>query len=294
MKLKTSQLADRYRIAHGKKFHLKDVDPADTCHADEDHAKKLLAHAVEDASDLQEKLYAQGKWAVLLIFQAMDAAGKDGTIKHVLSGINPQGCHVTSFKAPSTRELAHDFLWRANQALPERGRIGVFNRSYYEETLVVRVHPTFLKAQNLPAKASGKHIWKQRFHDINAYEEYLENNGVVVRKFFLHVSLEEQKKRLLARLDDPKKNWKFEAGDLRERQLWPAYMKAYEQMIQHTATKSAPWYVVPADNKWFTRLVVASALIETLKSLKIGVPKLTAEQCASLGASRLALSGDAA
>ncbi len=292
--MKTSRLADRYWVSHGKKFRLKDVDPTDTWDADEEDAKKLLGQAVEEASDLQERLYADGKWAVLLIFQAMDAAGKDSAIKHVMSGINPQGCHVTSFKAPSVRELNHDFLWRANQALPERGQIGVFNRSYYEETLVVRVHPTLLKAQKLPAKLVGKHLWKHRFEDINAYEKFLSHNGVVVRKFFLHVSMEEQKKRLLARLDDPKKNWKFEANDLRERELWPAYMKAYEQMIQRTATKAAPWLVVPADHKWFTRLVVASVLIETLKSLKIGAPKVTAEQRAELAASRLALGGTAA
>ncbi len=289
--MKTARLADRYCVSHGKDFRLKDVDPNDTWHADEDRAKALLADAVEAASELQEKLYAQGKWAVLLIFQAMDAAGKDSAIKHVLSGINPQGCHVTSFKAPSVRELDHDFLWRANQALPERGNIGVFNRSYYEETLVVRVHSSILKAQNLPEKLVGKRIWKERFEDINAYESYLGHNGVVVRKFFLHVSKDEQKKRLLSRLDDPKKNWKFEAGDLRERELWDEYMEVYEEMIQRTSTKCAPWYVVPADNKWFTRLVVASAVIETLKSLKPGFPKVTAEQRAQLALSRLALGG---
>ncbi|HEY0255871.1 MAG TPA: polyphosphate kinase 2 family protein, partial [Candidatus Methylacidiphilales bacterium] len=236
--------------------------------------------------DMKKKLYAQDKWSLLLIFQAMDAAGKDGTISHVMSGINPQGCQVTSFKAPSTLELDHDFLWRSTLALPERGRIGIFNRSYYEEVLVVRVHKELLKAEKIPESLVTKHIWDERFEDINAYERYLTRNGVVIRKFFLHVSKKEQKKRFLARLDDPSKNWKFSAGDLKERAHWDGYQEAYEDMIRHTATTEAPWYVVPADNKWYTRLIVAAAIIETLDSLGLEFPKMIAEQREALDEAR--------
>jgi len=274
-----TELAGDYRVAKGGKFRLKDIDPADTRKfKSEEHAKDLLTEGVKIMSDLQEKLYGQERWSLLLIFQAMDAAGKDGTIKHVMSGINPQGCQVTSFKSPSTLELNHDFLWRSNLALPERGRIGIFNRSYYEETLVVRVHRDLLKAERIPGSLVTKHIWKERFEDINAYESYLTRNGVVIRKFFLHLSKAEQKRRFLARLDEPSKNWKFSGADLKERGYWDDYQDAYEEMIRETATRHAPWYVVPADNKWFTHLVVAGAIIETLDSLDLGFPEITAEQ----------------
>ena len=276
-----------YRVEKGSKFRLKDFDPADTdrfkC---EEDADEMLAAGVRLMSDFQEKLYAQGQWSLLLIFQAMDAAGKDGTISHVMSGINPQGCQVTSFKAPSTLELNHDFLWRSTVALPERGRIGIFNRSYYEEVLVVRVHKKMLEAERLPDELVTKHIWKERFEDINAYERHLSRNGVVIRKFFLHLSKAEQKKRFLARLDEPAKNWKFSAGDLKERTYWDDYMKAYEEMIAATTTPHAPWFVVPADNKWFTHLVVAGAIIETLDSLGLSFPDLTDEQREALKEAR--------
>jgi PPK2 family polyphosphate:nucleotide phosphotransferase len=240
-------------------------------------------------SESQEKLYAQDRWALLLVFQAMDAAGKDGTIKHVMSGVNPQGCQVTSFKAPSGLELDHDYLWRTTIALPERGRIGIFNRSYYEEVLVVRVHPEILDAQKLPPKLVTKRIWKERYQDIRAFERYLGRNGVVVRKFFLHVSKEEQRKRFLERLKESKKNWKFSTGDVKERQHWDEYQEAYEDMIRNTSTKDAPWYVVPADNKWFTRIVVASAIIETLQSLDLHFPKVSKAKLRELAAAKHAL-----
>ena len=220
-------------------------------------------------------LYAQDNWAVLLIFQAMDAAGKDGAIKHVMSGVNPQGCQVFSFKAPSSEDLDHDYLWRCIKCLPERGRIGIFNRSYYEETLVVRVHPEFLEQQKLPPELITKDIWKERFQDIRSFERYLTRNGVVIRKFFLHVSKKEQKKRFLERIEEPEKNWKFSANDAKEREYWDDYMEAYEDMIRNTATKEAPWYVVPADNKWFTRVVVAAAVIDALASLNLKYPKVS-------------------
>ena len=282
-----THFARDYRITKGKKIRLKDFDPGDTHKfKKEDDAKELLAEGVKQLSDLQEKLYAQERWSVLLMFQAMDAAGKDGTIKHVMSGINPQGCQVTSFKAPSTYELSHDFLWRANLAMPERGRIGIFNRSYYEEVLVVRVHDEMLKAEKIPPVLMTKHIWKERFEDINAHERYLARNGVVILKFFLHVSKSEQKKRLLARLDEPGKNWKFDERDLKERTHWHEYMDAYEDLIQHTATHHAPWYVVPADNKWFTHLVVAGAIVDTLNSLKLAFPEVSTAQRKALEAAR--------
>jgi PPK2 family polyphosphate:nucleotide phosphotransferase len=288
---KTPQFSNSYRVSDGKKFRLEDVDPGDTgTLKSKAAAKDLLAKGTAKLSELQEKLYAQDTWAVLLILQAMDAAGKDSTIKHVMSGVNPQGCEVTAFKAPSGQELNHDFLWRCTLALPERGRIGIFNRSYYEEVLVVRVRPDLLAAQKLPTQLLSKRIWKERFEDINAYERYLTRNGVVVRKFFLHVSKEEQKKRFLKRLDEKEKNWKFAIADLRERERWDAYMNAYEKMVQQTATAHAPWYVVPADNKWFTRVVVANAIIETLESLDLQFPKIDSAKRKELAAARAALS----
>lgn len=264
-----------FRIGNGEGFHLAQVNPSETLHLDR-HDKKtaeaVLAEGVALLSELQDRLYAQDRWALLLIFQAMDAAGKDGTIKHVMSGINPQGCQVFSFKAPSAVDLDHDYLWRANQCLPERGRIGIFNRSYYEETLVVRVHPEQLARQSLPPQPVADDLWTQRFNDIRHYESYLANNGVVVRKFFLHLSRDEQKRRFLKRLEDPSKNWKFSASDIKERAHWSSYMRAYEEMIRHTASNAAPWFVVPADNKWFTRLVVAAAIIDTLDQLNLHYP----------------------
>ncbi len=265
-------------IRDGDDFRLAQVDPGETLSFDKTDkaaAQTMLAEGVQRLSELQEKLYAQDRWAVLLIFQAMDAAGKDGTIKHVMSGVNPQGCQVSAFKAPSAVDLDHDYLWRANQCLPERGRIGIFNRSYYEETLVVRVHPELLARQTLPLKLVGKDIWKERFRDIRHYEDYLARNGVVVRKFFLHLSKQEQKRRFLERLDNPGKNWKFSANDIKERAHWEDYMQAYEAMIRQTASEAAPWYVVPADHKWFTRLVVAAAVIDTLESLDLHWPTLS-------------------
>jgi PPK2 family polyphosphate:nucleotide phosphotransferase len=284
--------AKPYRVTDGEKFRLKKVDPGDTqgIRAEaKSKAKEVLAQGVQLLADLQDMLYAQDRWAVLLIFQAMDAAGKDGAIKHVMSGVNPQGCQVFSFKAPSNEDLDHDYLWRCMKCLPERGRIGIFNRSYYEETLVVRVHPEFLEKQKLPPEKVTKDIWKERFQDIRNFERYLDRNGVVVRKFFLHVSEKEQRKRFLARLDDPHRNWKFSANDAAERNYWKDYMEAYEDMIRQTATDHAPWYVVPADNKWFTRLVVAAAVVETLDSLDLHYPKVGAEKLEELAAARQAL-----
>ncbi|MCP5489164.1 MAG: polyphosphate kinase 2 family protein [Verrucomicrobia bacterium] len=288
------KLSDPYRVISGSKFRLKDVDPGDTLwlkSKDKDRAKEGLQTGVEELARLQDRLYAQDRWSVLLIFQAMDAAGKDGAIKHVMSGVNPQGCQVFSFKAPSSEDLDHDYLWRCMKRLPERGRIGIFNRSYYEETLVVRVHPELLAKQKIPAKLVNKQIWKQRFEDIRNVERYLTRNGVVVLKFFLHVSKEEQKKRFLDRLDRPEKNWKFSGADAAEREHWNAYMKAYEEMVRHTATAEAPWYVVPADNKWFTRLVVASAVIKTLDSLDLHYPVVSEAKMQELAVAREKLAG---
>lgn len=263
-------LADPYRVTDGGKFALHDFDPDDTGKfKTKEHAAALLQQGVEQLSEFQEKLYADNRWALLLIFQAMDAAGKDGTIKHVMSGVNPQGCEVCSFKAPSSQELDHDFLWRSNLRLPERGRIGIFNRSYYEETLVVRVHSKLLENQRLPEPLVGKEIWKHRFEDIRAYERHLTRNGVVIRKFFLHLSKEEQKRRFLSRLERPEKNWKFSSADVAEREHWDDYQEAYQETIRHTASREAPWFVVPADHKWYTRMVVSSAIVETLKSLNL-------------------------
>ena len=299
MKMKTSeiiqaahQLAKPYRITNGKKFRLKHVDPADTGDlksADKPRAKEALQNGVEAMAELQDVLYAQDRWSLLLIFQAMDAAGKDGTIKHVMSGVNPQGCQVSSFKGPTSEDLDHDYLWRCVKQLPERGRIGIFNRSYYEETLVVRVHPEFLAGQKLPAECVTKSIWEERFQDIRAFERYLLRNGTVVVKFFLHVSKEEQKKRFLERLDNPEKNWKFSLNDAKERGFWDDYMDAYEQTIRETATENSPWYVVPADNKWFTRVIVAAGVIDALASLKLQYPKVSAAKRQELGAARKAL-----
>jgi PPK2 family polyphosphate:nucleotide phosphotransferase len=262
-----------YEITDGRGFRLHKMNPGDTGKIkSKKQAETLLRQGIEALARCQEKLYAQDRWALLLIFQAMDAAGKDGTIKHVMSGVNPQGCEVFSFKSPSAEELDHDFLWRCGRALPERGRIGIFNRSYYEETLVVRVHPEILEREKLPA--ISKHLWKERFEDINAFERYLARNGVVVRKFFLNVSKEEQKRRFLARLEEPAKNWKFSMADAAEREHWEDYMHAYEEVIRNTASPEAPWYVIPADNKWFTRLAVAEVVVDTLRSLKLEFPKV--------------------
>ena len=284
------KLVKPYRVEHGKKFRLKDFDPADTAglHSKK-HAEELLEKGVAHLAELQDKLYAQDRWALLLIFQAMDAAGKDGAIKHVMSGVNPQGCEVFSFKAPSSEELDHDYLWRNMRCLPERGRIGIFNRSYYEEVLVVRVHPAVLGNEKVPPRLMSKKLWEERFEDIGGFERYLSRNGIVVRKFFLNLSKEEQKKRFLDRLDQPEKNWKFSAADVQERGYWDDYMHAYEEMIQHTASECAPWYVVPADNKWFTRLVVAAAIVDTLQELDLAYPVVNAEKRKQLKEAKAAL-----
>jgi PPK2 family polyphosphate:nucleotide phosphotransferase len=281
-----------YVVDNGRKFRLKQHDPGGTRWVKEKaEAKGLLQKGVGRLAKLQEKLYAQDQWGVLLIFQAMDAAGKDGAIKHVMSGVNPQGVEVHSFKGPSAEELDHDFMWRTTKVLPERGRIGIFNRSYYEETLVVRVHPEFLQRAKLPAKLVTKRIWKDRFEDINAFERYLARNGYVILKFFLNVSRKEQRARFLERLDLPEKNWKFSADDLKERDRWRDYMAAYEDMIRHTATPHAPWIVVPADNKKFARIVVAGAVIDALTSLKLKFPEVSDEQRKNLRRARIALEG---
>jgi len=280
---------DPYRITKGRGFRLKDFDPADThrlLSETRPEAKAILARGVQWLAELQDKLYADDRWAVLLIFQAMDAAGKDSTIKHVMSGVNPQGCQVFTFKQPSAEELDHDFLWRAARCLPECGRIGIFNRSYYEEALVVRVHPEILQQQKIPSRLVTRNIWDQRLEDIAGFERHLTRNGVVVLKFFLNVSRKEQKRRFLERLDQPEKNWKFSPGDVMERQHWAEYMHAYEQAIRATATKDAPWYVVPADNKWYTRLVVAAAIADALERLELAYPVIDAAQRKALAAAR--------
>ncbi len=287
-----SKFSQPFRVTNGDKFRLKDFDPGDTLHLDSEdkpRAREALAMGVQALAEYQDMLYAQDRWGVLLIFQAMDAAGKDGAIKHVMSGINPQGCQVFSFKAPSNEDLDHDYLWRCMRCLPERGRIGIFNRSYYEETLAVRVHPEFLERQRLPSTRVTKDIWKERFQDIRGFERYLGHNGIVVCKFFLHVSKKEQKKRFLERVENPEKNWKFSGADIQERGYWKQYQEAYEDMIQRTATKDAPWYVVPADNKWFTRLVVAAAVIDKLSSLDLHYPKVGKDKLRELAAARDAL-----
>jgi len=284
------RLAEPFRVSKGKHFQLKDVDPNDTLEftkdADKSRAKEALTTGVAAMAELQDKLYAQDKWALLLIFQAMDAAGKDGAIKHVMSGVNPQGCQVFSFKSPSSEDLDHDYLWRCMKSLPNRGHIGIFNRSYYEEVLAVRVHPEFLAKQRVPPQLVGKEIWSERFEDIRNFEQYLARNGVVVRKFFLHVSKKEQKRRFLERIDDPKKNWKFSSNDAAERDYWDDYMNAYEEMIQETATKHAPWYVVPADNKWFTRVIVGAAVVDALADLDLAYPKVGEDKLKELATAK--------
>jgi PPK2 family polyphosphate:nucleotide phosphotransferase len=286
------KLAEPFRVTKGDKFRLKDVDPGDTLDLkseDKPRAKEALAIGVQTLAELQDMLYAQDKWGVLLIFQAMDAAGKDGAIKHVMSGINPQGCQVFSFKAPSAEDLDHDYLWRCTKCLPNRGHIGIFNRSYYEETLVVRVHPEYLAKQKLPPELVGKGIWQERFEDIRSFERYLARNGIITVKFFLHVSKKEQKRRFLERLETPEKNWKFSSADMNERGFWDEYQDAYEEMIRNTATKDAPWYVVPADNKWFTRVVVAAAVIDALASLKLAYPEVGKDKLKELAAAKRTL-----
>jgi PPK2 family polyphosphate:nucleotide phosphotransferase len=281
------KLVKPFRVEHGKHFRLKDHDPGHTAGVrDKEEAQHLLEEGTARLTELQDRLYAQDSWALLLIFQAMDAAGKDGMIKHVMSGVNPQGCQVYSFKAPSNEELDHDFLWRTNVRMPERGRIGIFNRSYYEEVLVVRVHPEVLSAQKVPPVLVTKHIGKERFEDICAYERYLTRQGIVVRKFFLNVSKEEQKRRFLARLDEPEKNWKFSAADVHERASWDDYMEAYEDLIAHTATPDAPWHVIPADNKWFSRIAVSAAIIDALEDLNLAYPKVDADKKKELSEAR--------
>ena len=273
--MKNKKMVQTYRIDSGKKFRLADFDPADTRDwRSKENAAEALQEGIARTAELQDKLYAQNNWALLLIFQALDAAGKDGVIKHVMSGINPQGCQVYSFKAPSEQELQHDFLWRTTRVLPERGHIGIFNRSYYEEVLVVKVHPKILQGERTPAALVGKKIWDERYEDIRSFERHMARSGTVIRKFFLHLSKREQKRRFLARLDQPEKNWKFSAADIHERKYWDDYQKAYEDMIGNTSTEHAPWYVVPADNKWFTRLVVSTVLIDTLESMGLAYPKV--------------------
>ncbi len=288
------KLSKPYRVNDGKNFRLKDYDPVDThkMHLDKREGDELLKKSALRMADLQAKLYAQDRWALLLIFQAMDAAGKDGAISHVMSGVNPQGCQVYSFKTPSSEELDHDYLWRTSRCLPERGRIGIFNRSYYEEVLVVRVHPENLKREHIPGPLITKDIWQQRYQDIHAFERYLSRNGIVVRKFFLNVSKKEQKQRFMARLDEPEKNWKFSAADVRERECWDDYMRAYEEMVRNTATEDSPWYVVPADHKWFTRLVVSAAIVDTLESLKLAYPQVDDEKRKELQSARRVLEGN--
>jgi len=286
------RFAKPFRVTNGKNFRLKDVDPGDTLNFksdDKDRAKEALQAGVQALAELQDKLYAQDRWSILLVFQAMDAAGKDGTIKHVMSGVNPQGCQVSSFKAPTSEDLDHDFLWRCQKRLPERGRIGIFNRSYYEETLVVRVHPEILAGQKLPKRCVTKHIWDERFHDIRSFEQYLVRNGTIILKFFLHVSKEEQQKRFLERIELPEKNWKFSSADIKERGFWDKYQEAYEDAIRKTATKAAPWYVVPADNKWFTRMVVAAAVIDAMASLDLHYPKVGEDKLQELAIAKKSL-----
>jgi PPK2 family polyphosphate:nucleotide phosphotransferase len=280
-----------FHITKGKRFRLKDIDPGETCGLDmaKSEAADLLQRGTEWLAEEQEMLYAQDRWSLLLVFQAMDAAGKDGTIKHVLSGVNPQGCQVFSFKQPSAEDLDHDFMWRYAKSLPERGRIGIFNRSYYEEVLVVRVHQEILKRQRLPDPLVSKRIWDERLADIAHFEDYLTRQGTIILKFFLHLSRDEQKRRFMQRLDRPDKHWKFSTADVHERRYWDDYMHAFEDAIRATASKQAPWFVVPADNKWFTRLVVAAAIVETVEGLDLTYPKVDAKKKEELAAARVAL-----
>jgi PPK2 family polyphosphate:nucleotide phosphotransferase len=289
---KAGKLARQFRVTDGDQFRLKDFDPGETLGFDDEdkpRAKELLEEGVRVLAELQDKLYAYDKWGLLVIFQAMDAAGKDGAIKHVMSGVNPQGCQVHSFKAPSAEDLDHDYLWRCMKCLPNRGNIGIFNRSYYEDTLVVRVHPEFLEKAKLPPSLIGKDIWENRFRDIRGFERYLANNGILTLKFFLNVSKKEQKRRFLARLELPEKNWKFSSSDMAERSYWDDYQKAYEDAIRNTASKNAPWYVVPADNKWFSRIVVAAAIIDTLAGLDLEYPQVGPDKLKELAAAKQAL-----
>jgi PPK2 family polyphosphate:nucleotide phosphotransferase len=292
--MKIETLARKYRIDNPEKFRLSDIDPGDTAGLtiDKDEAKQMLGDSIESLSKLQEMLYAQDRWAVLAMFQAMDAAGKDGVIKHVMSGINPQGCQIYSFKAPTSHELDHDFMWRTTIATPERGRIGIFNRSYYEEVLVVRAHPEILAKQKIPPQLVTKDIWKQRYEDIRNFEKFQARNGTLILKFFLHVSKDEQAERFLERIDDPAKNWKFNLGDVAERKLWDDYMRYYEETIRETSRPHAPWFVVPADKKWFTRLVVASALVEGLESLNLHFPRVDDATRDELKKSRVLLAAE--
>ncbi|HEV3512745.1 MAG TPA: polyphosphate kinase 2 family protein [Candidatus Sulfotelmatobacter sp.] len=285
--MKKGKIANTFCVDSGKHFKLKDFDPGDTGHwRSEEHATEALVEGIQRMADLQDRLYAQDEWSLLLIFQAMDAAGKDGAINHVMSGVNPQGCQVYSFKAPSEKELQHDFLWRTTRDLPERGHIGIFNRSYYEEVLVVRVHSAILKSQKLPPSLVTRKIWDERFEDIRGFERHMARSGTVIRKFFLHLSRKEQKKRFLKRLEEPEKNWKFSAADIHERKYWDDYQDAYEDMIRNTATKHAPWYVVPADNKWFSRLVISTVIVDALESLQLEYPKVDAAQRKELEAAK--------
>jgi PPK2 family polyphosphate:nucleotide phosphotransferase len=289
---KARELSKPFRVTNGDGFRLKDINPGDTLDLkseDKPRAQEALATGIQALASLQDMLYAQDRWGLLLIFQAMDAAGKDSAIKHVMSGVNPQGVEVYSFKSPSTEDLDHDYLWRCTKCLPERGRIGIFNRSYYEETLIVRVHPEFLASQRLPTELVTQGIWKDRFQDIRSFERYLVRNGIAIRKFFLHVSKKEQKQRFLERVENPAKNWKFSASDLEERKFWDQYMDAYEDMIRRTAAKHAPWFVVPADNKWFTRVVIAATVVDALASLNLSYPQVGKEKLRELAAAKRAL-----
>ena len=285
--MKNEKLAKCYRVEDGKDFRLKDYDPADTDgRHSKQHAEEALQQGVARLAELQDRLYAQDRWAVLLIFQGMDAAGKDGAIKHVMSGVNPEGCQVYSFKVPTEAELRHDFLWRTTLDLPQRGHLGIFNRSYYEEVLIVRVHPEVLKGEKIPPSLVTKNLWGERFEDIRSFERHLARDGTVIRKFFLNISKKEQKRRFLARLDQPEKNWKFSAADIHERECWDDYMTAYEEMIINTASKYAPWYAVPADNKWFTRLVVSSVIVDAFEELNLSYPEVDADKRKELAAAR--------
>ncbi|MCK9916077.1 polyphosphate kinase 2 family protein [Microbacteriaceae bacterium K1510] len=292
--MKLENFADRFRIDKPSKFRLADHDPADCCGLtiDKSDAKALLAEGIERLTDLQQRLYASDQWSVLIVLQAMDAAGKDSLIKHVMSGLNPQGVEVTSFKQPSAEELDHNFLWRIAKRLPERGRIGIFNRSHYEEVLVTRVHPDVLAKQRLPKEIDRKDIWRDRFDDILAFERHLARNGTLILKFCLNISRTEQRKRFLQRIDDPSKRWKFSMSDVTERELWPKYMAAYEEMIRETSVPEAPWFVVPADNKWFTRMAVAAALVKALDGLKLEYPKVEGAALKELQAARKVLESE--
>ena len=284
-------IVDPFLVEHGKDFRLKQIKPRTTLgfNPTKALAREMLHEGVSRLAELQEKLYAQDQWGVLLVFQAIDAAGKDGVIRHVMSGVNPQGCQVFSFKAPSSEDLDHDYLWRTSKHLPERGRIGIFNRSYYEEVVVVRVHPEILARQKLPPSLVTRHIWRDRYEDVNAFERYLARNGYIIRKFYLHISRSEQQRRFLKRLDEPEKNWKFSLADAQERRHWNDYMRAYEDMIRETATPQAPWVVVPGNKKWFARWVVAAAVIDALQSLKLAFPKVGPERKRELAKARMAL-----